>query len=183
MISEIYAIIAGMLTTIIVMLIMIKKKYKASYMILTAVFIMYVTGVICMTFFPINYVKTIPDDFDLMENTVKLIPFEVILYNIRYEPIDYIIVQIGGNILMTVPFGIMLPLLYRTKKKYIYPLICFCLTAAIECLQFLIGFLLNTFYRTSDIDDIILNFTGAVIGLLICRFLPERIKKRFESSH
>jgi glycopeptide antibiotics resistance protein len=68
-----------------------------------------------------------------------------------------------GNILMFIPFGILIPILntkYDDLKKIFWTaLLC---SAIIETIQFLsMSF---NIYRYVDIDDVILNTTGAVIG-------------------
>lgn len=179
MISEYYGFAFGCMILLISILIMYKRKLPKSKVILIAIFIIYLTGVFCLAFFPVDYMNTVNEDFDIMENCIKLIPFDFIKDTIQTKPLDYLSVQLGGNILMTIPFGIMLPMIFRTDKKWLYLLYSLGLTVFIEIMQFVVGFVLNTFYRTTDIDDIILNFSGAVIGLIIYKFLPQKIKKRF----
>ena len=179
MIGIIYAIIPGILIMLITILIMYRRKKPASRIVLTAVFILYITGVICLTFFPVDYTDVVDENFDVFNNTIKLIPFEIITGMIQKYDLFVFMVEVGGNILMTIPFGLMLPLLIPEKKKVFYPLMFFAFTFGIESMQLLIGFLLGTFYRTADVDDIILNFTGAMIGFLIFRFLPVKLKEKF----
>lgn len=179
MLSPIYAIIPGVLVMLIAILVMYRKKKSAYRIVLFALFIIYITGVICVTFFPVDYVNVVDDNFDISLSTLKLIPFEMICNMVvSYEPfVPW--VEIGGNILMTIPLGIMLPMILPGKKKLFYFLTFLAFTVSIESLQLFVGFLLGTFYRTADIDDVILNFTGAVIGFFIYKFIPEKVKQKF----
>jgi glycopeptide antibiotics resistance protein len=73
--------------------------------------------------------------------------------------------QIVGNFVMLLPLGIYLPLLYtRLRKAYSFfavLLICFLVSVCIELLQ------LATSYRSTDIDDVILNTLGGGAGFII----------------
>ena len=73
--------------------------------------------------------------------------------------------QVLGNFVMLLPLGIYLPLLYtRLRKAYSFfavLLICFLVSVCIELLQ------LATSYRSTDIDDVILNTLGGCTGFII----------------
>lgn len=74
-----------------------------------------------------------------------------------------------GNIGMFAPVGFCVPLLWRSRKWY-HSLLVGCLfSAAIEFIQIFVG-------RVSDVDDIILNSSGALVGFviyfIICKVLP-----------
>ncbi|HEX6168310.1 MAG TPA: VanZ family protein [Chitinophagaceae bacterium] len=73
--------------------------------------------------------------------------------------------QILGNFVMLLPLGIYLPLIYKRLRKAYYffavLLICFFVAVGIELLQ------LATSYRSTDIDDVILNTLGGCVGFLI----------------
>lgn len=68
--------------------------------------------------------------------------------------------QVVLNIIMTVPFGFLLPLTRNQNGKFIRTVFfCFLMSLGIELLQPLI----NDF-RSSDITDLITNVTGGIIG-------------------
>jgi len=77
--------------------------------------------------------------------------------------------QILGNFVMLLPLGIYLPLIYRRLRKaynfFVVLLICFLVSVAIELLQ------LATSYRSTDIDDVILNTLGGGAGFLIYQLI------------
>ena len=178
MISELYAVGTGILIMIIVVAIMLKKEYSYGRILSAAIFVLYLTSVISLTFFPIRFSKTIDPDFNIFKYNLKLIPFENIILFIKRGHLGYFLVQIGGNFLMTIPFGALLPIVYKAKKQIYYPIIFFCFTFCIEVTQLLIGAILNTYYRTADVDDIILNFTGAMLGYLIFRIIQRISPKK-----
>ncbi|SNX65626.1 VanZ like protein [Streptomyces sp. TLI_55] len=71
--------------------------------------------------------------------------------------------QIGGNILLGVPFGVLVPILAPRTRGVLRVLL---LTAIVMLLvEFAQGALITG--RAFDIDDVILNTTGALIGYLL----------------
>ncbi|WP_330347327.1 VanZ family protein [Streptomyces sp. NBC_00582] len=71
--------------------------------------------------------------------------------------------QIGGNLLLGVPFGILVPVLAPQARGVLRVLL---LTASVMLLvEFAQGALITG--RAFDIDDVILNTTGALVGYLL----------------
>jgi len=72
--------------------------------------------------------------------------------------------QILGNFAMLLPLGIYLPLLCTGLRKaysfFVALLICFLVSVGIELLQ------LATSYRSTDVDDVLLNTLGGGAGFL-----------------
>ena len=76
-----------------------------------------------------------------------------------------------ANILLLLPLGIYLPLLLR-RKGFKYVLILGLLTTiSIELAQFIISSIIGVTYRTFDVNDIILNTLGFIIGYLIFKLI------------
>lgn len=71
--------------------------------------------------------------------------------------------QIGGNLLLGVPFGVLLPVVFPKTRGILRVL---ALTAAVMLLVELVQGALIT-GRSFDIDDVILNTTGALVGYLL----------------
>ena len=72
---------------------------------------------------------------------------------------DIVVRNIGVNILLFVPMGAFLPVLFKKLRKFRWViLVCFSETVAAELLQLI--FILGSF----DVDDIILNTAGAAAG-------------------
>ena len=65
-----------------------------------------------------------------------------------------------GNILMFIPMGILLPLVFKKINKKNIFIISIFITLSIEVLQPIVG-------RSFDIDDIIMNFIGIIIEYLV----------------
>lgn len=74
--------------------------------------------------------------------------------------------QVIGNLVMLLPLGIYTPLLFPKLSGFFRVFfICLLVSICIELMQ------LITNVRSTDIDDVILNTSGAVVGYLIYRFL------------
>lgn len=84
-------------------------------------------------------------------NLIPSIPFQ------RY-PVHYYL-----NIFMLIPFGLLLPCLWNCFQKFRFTLMAgFCFSLSIELLQLLT-------FRTTDIDDLITNTLGTIIGYLLAK--------------
>ncbi|MFD7032424.1 VanZ family protein [Streptomyces sp. NPDC059917] len=71
--------------------------------------------------------------------------------------------QLGGNLLLGVPFGVLLPVLLPRARGAVRVVVA---TAAVMTLVELVQGALVT-GRTFDIDDVILNTSGALLGYLL----------------
>lgn len=70
--------------------------------------------------------------------------------------------NLGGNLLGFVPMGIFLPLLFKRLRSFVaVVIVVFAISLAYEIIQLCTG--LGVF----DIDDLILNTAGGVIGFII----------------
>ncbi len=74
--------------------------------------------------------------------------------------------QVIGNLVMLLPLGIYVPLLFPGLSGFFRVfIICLVVSISIELMQ------LITSVRSTDIDDVILNTSGAVAGYIIYKFL------------
>lgn len=101
---------------------------------------------------------------------VNVIPFNTIVGFIKKmnnSTINTSIVfqNIFANLLMFVPMGMILPVLFKNKFNKLWKILIFiiCLVFIIEIMQFL------TFCGSADIDDLILNTAGCIIGYAIIK--------------
>ncbi|WP_443333483.1 VanZ family protein [Streptomyces sp. MJM1172] len=83
--------------------------------------------------------------------------------------------QLGGNLLLGLPFGVLLPVLLPPARGLVrVAAVTLCLMTLVELIQ---GALVTG--RVFDIDDVILNTTGALLGyLLIGRRLGRAVHPR-----
>ena len=86
---------------------------------------------------------------------------------------EQVLRQLLINLFMLVPVGFLLPIVINTKHKYLITMaLSLLLTVFIETMQ------LITKCGSFEVDDIINNFVGAVLGMLIYMMLNNIIQKR-----
>lgn len=111
----------------------------------------------------------VPINFHPENYTLNLIPFNWIR---EIDGFDKFIVEKLPNILLFIPFGFFIPTVLKNKRKfYNVFFIGFTTTFSIEFFQYFIG-------RSSDIDDVLTNLLGAVIGYAIFRLFDNLLNKK-----
>ena len=68
------------------------------------------------------------------------------------------------NIIMTVPFGFLIPCIYKDISAKRMLLLSVFIGVIIESLQLGIALIAGFTFRIIDIDDVIFNFIGSIIG-------------------
>lgn len=105
---------------------------------------------------------------DVSFSNANFIPFKEIT---RYDFGSSLFYRnILGNLLLFIPFGIFSSHYVKINKSYIVIILSFIASLSIELTQLLIG-------RVFDVDDIILNVMGGLIGYIIYK-----IFKKFENN-
>src|SRR5678816_4320445 len=113
-----------------------------------------------------NYVslKHIKASIDKGKRNANLKPFKTIklMYYGKHISTDMQYKNLGGNLFGFAPLGILLPLLFRRLRSLI-PVIAvvFAISLAYELMQLCTG--LGIF----DVDDLILNTSGGIIGFIV----------------
>ena len=106
----------------------------------------------------------------------NFVPFKTI-FGIIKEAVEnkiYIIIvyQIIGNIILFMPVGFSLYFFVDKKRRMLRGLICIIFTSlSVEALQGAYGIMLSINYRSVDIDDLILNVIGGVLGFIVASFV------------
>lgn len=73
--------------------------------------------------------------------------------------------QLSMNIVMLIPFGIFLPAVFPNMRRWFKTaIVIFLFMLCIECVQYFIG-------RSADVDDLIMNTAGGMLGYGIFRLL------------
>ncbi len=113
-----------------------------------------------LTFRPAGSPETQPD------LRINVRPFATISPALRAGPRSFSFRVLVGNVLAFVPLGVLVPL---TRPRYgvaIALLTGLALSAAIELGQLAVSLAVGFGYRSTDVDDIILNVFGTAIGAL-----------------
>ncbi len=142
---------------------------------MSVVFILYLLFLVKMIVFkyPFEQMQQIVDTWQkdvILEglNTANFIPFKTIKMYIRYYDMPGIrsFSNLFGNVLIFVPVGILLPLVHRASKNpWIMLLNALLLVVGIEVFQ------LFSAFGAFDVDDIILNCLGVLIGRCIYQLI------------
>lgn len=88
--------------------------------------------------------------------------------------LTYDVIEFGANILLFVPFGVLIALLLPRRRYLVVP-IALIATVTIEGMQ---GVLLGA--RTSSLLDVVANTTGACVGLVLAEAIPA-LRRRLTS--
>ena len=105
-------------------------------------------------------------DFESYSN--NFIPFKEIM---RYSYTSKLFYKnVVGNMLLFIPFGYFVNNILKNKKVFVCIYVTLITSLSIEIIQMNIG-------RSFDIDDIILNICGGIIGYLIYK-IKEHIKNK-----
>lgn len=139
------------------------QKAKQRPTLLYVIFILYMAALITVVLFKYG--------FETGLGSLNLVPFQWITY-----PQSMQFNNVFGNIAFFVPFGLLLPLLFRKMNTVKTTLIGFLLSLFFEITQYV------TDTGGADIDDLILNTCGVACGalffLLLKKFTHDEAKLR-----
>lgn len=141
-------------------LLVLKKKYNKSnmYLFFFSVFAFYIMNVAKYTIFPIEigteWVEVLKESRTFSSN-INLIPFR-----------EQYLSQTLLNVLLLIPFGFGLPYVKKITTFKTLILAGFIFSMVIEITQLLISLTIGYPYRIIDINDIMANTLGAVIGYI-----------------
>lgn len=159
-----YVFIVPVLISCFLYLKKLQRKQNAFHVSAVFLFCYYLFGVLTVT--GIGYTRTIS-----FRPRISLIPFVGMISG----PIDTFL-----NIVLFVPFGFFLPLLYE-KYHHIKTVVltCFLFSFSVEIVQ-MFG------WGSTDINDLITNTVGACLGYavycLLSKAVPGNVQKRFQST-
>ena len=117
--------------------------------------------------------------------STNIIPFQNIYGILKmayYGNLPLALRQIGGNLILFAPLGYLLPLIFNKFNAFVKIIItALIFSASIEIVQFVANNFMGFPYRAADIDDIILNTIGAVMGYLLFKLTKPIIRKLLPS--
>ena len=151
--------IIDFIVLIIIYIFIFYKKWKSrgkDVLFVNTTMYIYLSFVLYFTLMPI--ITSLPFIFNHPYTPMNLVPF----IDVTFGRGDFTR-QLGLNIIMTIPFGFLLPLMKKENTKLLRVVFyTFLLSLGIEILQPLINGI-----RSSDITDIITNVTGGIIGYIM----------------
>lgn len=148
------------------------KTKQRTKLLLELGFILYLILLFYFLFFADRYGRTEASK----EYHYNLIPFQEIKRFIKYREIlgfESFMLNIIGNVIAFSPFGFMLPILNSKKRGIIYvTLVSLEFSLFIELMQ------LITKVGCYDVDDMIMNTIGGILGYIVYRICYYVWKRR-----
>lgn len=153
------------------------KRHSLSGTAVVLAFTVYLAGLVAVTLFPVP-IRVHPEQ-SVMSYEVNIVPLVSIVQSVTAADSSLalrgVALVVFGNIALFVPLGVLLPMLMprlSSPKKLIPVVLLF--TLGIELLQLGIGLSAGYLYRCVDVDDVVLNLTGGLIGFCLYKALLAR---------
>lgn len=111
--------------------------------------------------------------------SVNLIPFHSIsayLFSDDMISRAFALSNLLGNIAIFIPMGVYLPLLIRRKSIFVNTVCVALISAVVEVLQYIFA------VGSADIDDVILNTVGGLIGVSLFRVMELLLKDQTKKA-
>jgi len=141
---------------VIIICILKMKGRSYPYLFFFSIFYLYIYVLVSLTLFPMPFGEafTGATEFNIRYN-IRLIPLLTLnRMDVRTSVL---------NVLLTIPFGFGISFIAKMGSKKVI-LIGFALGLLIESLQLLQGLVAGFTFRIVDVDDVIFNFIGVMIG-------------------
>ncbi|WP_427339523.1 VanZ family protein [Caloranaerobacter sp. DY30410] len=159
---DISIIIIGLiLLSILCIYLKFVMKKENVFLLFFSIFYFYLLISIKYTLFPIpiTMAKIFKNETTFLSG-VNLIPF-------NFKSINYLLSkQVIYNILLSIPFGFGISYITKLNRKKLV-ILAISFGTIIESLQLTISLFLEYTYRFIDINDIIFNFIGVIIGFYL----------------
>lgn len=149
------------------------KKWSFRYLLKTTLLMVFFTCMFALTIFPI------PVNPEYIQNELAKGPnnhpfnnfelFQSIKRFYYYSPSGtYFFKQIFGNILLFMPLGFILPSVFPKQNHLVKVFfISFLTSVMIEFIQYSISNSVGFVIRVADVDDVVLNTIGGIIGFMM----------------
>jgi len=148
-------IVFGLLGLALMLVILWKRKKSRSYLLMFSIFWIYMMGVVSVVAFPFPVGVANPG----FKPSINLIPF-----NFGHCALATLCIQnIYRNILLTIPFGFGISFIFRVKPGNIFWW-AVAVGSTFEFVQLIISFVIQSSFRVIDINDVILNAIGVLLG-------------------
>ena len=146
-----------------------KKKSQDSTPLLRFLFVVYVALLLWLLFDRPIARDPVFDYAQMLRGNMNLVPFHTIgnywkvVMRWEFTPLFYhCVINLGGNLFLFIPIGYLLPRLWPFLRNFFsFLLTCTLAITLVELLQ------LVTLLGSLDIDDLILNLLGMILGYLI----------------
>ena len=146
-----------LLALAIALIVLWNQKKSPSYLFFLSAFWLYLIGVVSVVVFPIY----IPDGnlYPHVSLQMNLVPFDFG----ACDPTILCVKNIYENILLTIPFGFGISFISKIKPRNTYWL-ALAVGLMLEITQLVISLIVHSAFRVVDINDVLLNAIGVLIG-------------------
>ncbi len=162
----------------------IKKKKKVHISLAREIALgilgLYLLGLAGITLLPVNIVwgervfvpaSTYINYIPIVSITQSIYLLKNNSFSIGYE-LKLLIMNVGGNLFLLTPLSVLLSIIWNKCRQFKWCFVfCFLTSFLIETLQLVENILGVAIGRICDIDDLILNSIGAVIGYSIYKYI------------
>jgi glycopeptide antibiotics resistance protein len=176
--------LVGLGICLLFLLILRGRGYSLRELFFLALFGIYILILIGVTLFPLPVPGFLGGPFprqpvtEILER-VNLVP--TVFQQVAGVPLGSISFEITGNILLTLPFGLGICLIFPVRARLI-PFLALAVGLAIEATQLLVSLIIGIGYRGVDINDVLLNAAGVLLGYGLFRALAKVILNRLMVS-
>ena len=165
-------LLIGVVALLIILMVLWKQKRRLSYLFCFSIFWMYMITVVSVIVFPFPIFGDY--QYPNFKPNINLVPFAFS----GCEMINVCLRNVFENILITIPFGFGISFIASLKPKDFLSL-AILVGFAFETIQLIIALLASPF-RVVDINDVILNAAGVLLGYGFYRIFEIRIYQNLE---
>jgi glycopeptide antibiotics resistance protein len=154
-----------------------RSGLPAFHVIMRALFVVYLGWVVSATLFPLPVraavirAEAVGQGFH-----VSLLPLASIRDIVSSGSLFAQLWLLGGNVLTLAPLGILLPFaLPRLATWRRMAAVAFVVPLCIELAQLGVSLVVGYSYRVTEVDDLLLNFAGVLLGFAMYRVVAPRV--------
>lgn len=150
-------------------------RHKANQIRISAAFLLalYFAFAAGFLFFPILYDAGM---FKTGAPTVNLIPIRTLMDDFQHHSFEAAFKQVIGNVIVFLPFGFLIPILFSKFQHALkFAFLSLTFSVLIELIRFSISVFTHIPNHAADINDVLLNLAGGMLGyclyvlLKVCR--------------
>jgi glycopeptide antibiotics resistance protein len=158
------------------------RKRGGLYLFVLTLFAFYLIALLDIMFFPIPLPENWPKNLSWYDTAraltdINLIPFNFGVNSKTFTSFENALGDIVINVLLTIPFGLGICYLLPLRAKQVIFLIL-ATGLALEGFQLLGKLSLGVHYHSVDINDVLMNSLGALLGYILYRFINWLFKKQ-----
>lgn len=154
-----------------------RSGLPAFHVVMRALFVLYIGWLVSATLFPIPVREAVIRAEAMGQGLhVSLVPLASIRETLATGTSFAQLWLIGGNVLTLAPLGFLLPFaLPRLATWRRMAAVAFVVPLCIELAQLGVSLVVGYSYRVTEVDDLLLNFAGVLLGCAMYRVVAPRV--------